>query len=126
MEQPLTHDSVSSATPRIRKIELPWLILAALLLSTLLAAFQSSRQLRADTDARFEEIAQGEKRTFIRHLHDVEKLMTSAKAFEKALPNQSQSAWDTFLGANMRDGSTHAGLVALQVVPGAIFSRRIS
>ena len=75
MEQPLTHDSVSSATPRIRKIELPWLILAALLLSTLLAAFQSSRQLRADTDARFAEIARGEQRTFIRHLHDVEKLM---------------------------------------------------
>ena len=119
MEQPLTHDSVSSATPRIRKIELPWLILAALLLSTLLAAFQSSRQLRADTDARFAEIAQGEQRTFIRHLHDVEKLMTSAKAFEIALPNQSQTAWDTFLGANMRDGSTHAGLVALQIVSGA-------
>ena len=53
MAQPLTHDSPTGAPARIRKIELPWLILAALLLSTLLAAFQSSRQFQTANELRF-------------------------------------------------------------------------
>ncbi len=119
MGQPLTHDSVKRATSLIRKIELPWLILAALLISTLVAAFQSSRQLRADADARFAEIAQGEKRTFIRRLREIESLLYSARAFQKVVPNLSQSAWDTYLAASIRDGGTRPGVVAIQFVPDA-------
>ena len=119
MGQPLTHDSVKRATSLIRKIELPWLILAALLISTLVAAFQSSRQLRADADARFAEIAQGEKRTFIRRLREIESLLYSARAFQKVVPNLSQSAWDTYLAASIRDGATRPGVVAIQFVPDA-------
>ena len=119
MEPPLTHDPVNSVTALIRKIELPWLILAALLVSTLLAAFQSSRQLRADADARFAEIAQGEKRILLRQLREVENLLYGAKAFATALPNLSQATWDTYVGARMRDGGTHPGIVAIQFVPHA-------
>ena len=119
MERPLTHDPVNSATTLIRKIELPWLILAALLVATLLAAFQSSRQLRADADVRFAEIAQGEKRVLLRQLRDVENILYGAKAFATALPNLSQSTWDTYVGARMRDGGMHPGIVAIQLLANA-------
>ena len=113
MEKPSTHDTASRATSRIGKIELPWLILAALLISTLLAAFQSSRQLRADADMRFAEIAQGEKRTLIRQLRDVDNILQGARAFHKALPNLSQSAWDTYIATRLRDVTSNAGLIAI-------------
>ena len=122
MEKPLTHDTASRATSRIGKIELPWLILAALLISTLLAAFQSSRQLRADADMRFDEIAQGEKRTLIRQLRDIDNILQGARAFHKALPNLSQSSWDTYLATRLQDVSADSGLVAIDFVSGEIFS----
>ncbi|MCY7388875.1 MAG: PAS domain S-box protein, partial [Burkholderiales bacterium] len=122
MEKPVTHDTASRASSRIGKIELPWLILAALLISTLLAAFQSSRQLRADADMRFAEIAQVEKRTLIRQLHDIDNILQGARAFHKALPNLTQSAWDTYLATWLQDGTTNSGLIAIDFVPGEILS----
>ncbi len=125
MERPqtLTQDPLSSVSTLVKKIELPWLILAALLIATLLAAFQSARQLRLDSDARFAEIAQGEKRVLLRQLRDVEGLLYGAKAFATALPSLSQSTWDTYVGTRMQDGGTHAGLVAIQVIPNADLPR---
>ena len=107
----------------LKKIELPWLILAALLISTLLAAFQSARQLRLDSDARFAEIAQGERRVLLRQLRDVEGLLYGAKAFATALPGLSQLTWDTYFGTRIQDGGPHAGLVAIQVIPNADLPR---
>ena len=72
--------------------------------------------MRADADARFAEIAQGEKRSLIRQLHDIEKLLYGAKAFATALPNLSQAEWDTYVAARMQDGGSHPGLVAMQLV----------
>ena len=118
-----THTWQSGLSTFVKKIELPWLILAALLISTLLAAFQSSRQLRLDGDARFAEIAQGEKRVLLRQLSEVEGLLYGAKAFATALPSLSQSTWDTYVGTRMQDGGTHAGLVAIQVIPNADLPR---
>ena len=119
MERPVKQDSVTSAATLVRKIELPWLILAALLISTLLAAFQSSRQLRADADARFAEIALSEKRSLIRQLRDVESLLLGAKAFATALPGLSQTAWDKYTVGRVRDGGMQPRIVALQLVPDA-------
>ncbi len=123
MTSPVTQDSLGRISSRLRKIELPWLILGALLLSTLFAAFQSSRQLRADADTRFAEIAQSEKRALIRQLNDVETLLRSANAFVAVLPATassaaSQGAWDTFVTISIRDGHTYPGLVALQLIRG--------
>ena len=116
MSQPLTHDSASAAPPRNRKIELPWLILAALLLSTLLAAFQSSRQLQAANEVRFDEIAQTEKRALIRQLRDVERLLGGARAFEAALPNPTPSAWDTYIRASVQNAVGDAqAILAVQL-----------
>ena len=103
MDQPLTHDSASGVSTRNRKIELPWLILAALLLSTLFAAFQSSRQLQAANVVRFDEIAQTEKRALVRQFQDVERLLRDALAFEAALANPGQPAWDTYVRASVQN-----------------------
>ena len=101
----------------IRKIELPWFILAALLLSTLVTAYQNSRQLRADTQARFQEITQDEQRAILRKLGDFEDLMHGAAALVVALPNLKQATWDTFFDSRMPKPDSYVGLVALQYVP---------
>ena len=118
MSRTLTDDSTNSVVSLVRKIELPWLILAALLLSTLLAAFQSSRQLRADADARFSEIAQREKRSLLRQLRDIENLMQGGAAFAQALPGMSQSTWDTFFSSRFRANGIYPGVVAVVLDPG--------
>ncbi|MEQ1519142.1 MAG: PAS domain S-box protein, partial [Usitatibacteraceae bacterium] len=110
--------SPAGVTGLIRKIELPWFILAALLLSTLLAAFQSSRQLRTDADGRFAEIALSEKRGLVRQLHDVETQLLSAKAFATALPGVDQSSWDKYTQTIVPAGVAHRGVVALELMPG--------
>ncbi len=122
MSQPLTHDSATVASTRNRKIELPWLILVALLLSTLLAAFQSSRQLRASNEVRFNEIAQTEKRALVRQFQDVERLLRDALAFESAVANPGQPAWDTYVRAsvqNMIGGAQAIAAVQLHAPTGA-------
>ena len=116
MTPPASNHRINSAATLIRKIELPWLILAALLLSTLLAAFQSSLQLRADADARFAEIALGEKRGLIRQLRDVESLLVGAKAFATATAVPNAAAWDKYAAINLVGGDAHPGVVAVQYV----------
>lgn len=120
MERSETPESTKIASSPHRKIELPWLILAALLLSTLLAAFQSSRQLRADADARFAEIALGEQRGLLRQLRDVESLLMGAKAFSLALADTRPLNWDSYAQAIVPAAATHPGVVAIQFVQGIV------
>lgn len=102
--------------PALRKIELPWLILGALLLSTLLAAYQNARQLRADADARFNEMVLGEQRAVLRELRDIENLMRGASALLVAIPNLTQPTWDAYFDERMPGTDANVGLVALQFV----------
>ena len=109
--------TVTSLKATLRKIELPWFILAALLLSTLVTAYQNARQLRTDAGIRFQEIAQGEQRAVLRQLRDFEDLMHGAAALVVALPNLKQSTWDAFFDVRMPVPENYVGLVALQFVP---------
>ena len=109
--------TVTSLKATLRKIELPWFILAALLLSTLVTAYQNARQLRTDAWIRFQEIAQGERRAVLRQLRDFEDLMHGAAALVVALPNLKQSTWDAFFDVRMPVPENYVGLVALQFVP---------
>ncbi len=103
----------------LRKIELPWLILAALLVSTLVTAYQNSRQLRADATARFNEISQSESRAIARQLHDFEDLMYGISALSHALPNLDAMAWNAFFDIRMPAPEDYEGLVAVQFIPTA-------
>ena len=118
MAHPDTKNSMSRASALIGKIELPWLVLAALLLSTLLAAFQSSRQVREDTDARFAEIALGEARNLTHQLRDVESHLHSSRAFATAMPALGQATWDTYAAASLAGSHLRPVVVALALVPG--------
>lgn len=109
--------AASSLKTTLRKIELPWFVLAALLISTLFTAYQNAQQVRADAQTRFQELAQGEQAAIVRHLRDFEDLMHGTSALMVALPNLGQSAWDAFFDTWMPVPENYAGLVALQYVP---------
>ena len=115
--------SATSLKTTLRKIELPWFILAALLVSTLVTAYQNARQLRADAEIRFQEIVQGEQRAILRQLRDFENVMQGAAAFMVAVPNLKQSNWDAFFDARMPVPDNDAGLVALQYLSASPESR---
>ena len=117
MASTLSQEQTGSVSSRLRQIELPWLILAAMLLATLLAAFQSSRQLRADADARFAEIVQAEKRALDRQLGRIESGLTSARAFVAAMPTLNQATWETYVVASFGGRAAYSGLVGVQFVP---------
>ena len=109
-----------SAAPYRRpwpKIELPWLILGALLLSTLVAAYQNARQLRADAVVRFNEIAAGEARLVTRQMRDIENLMQGTAAHLAAVPKIDRPTWDAYFDARMPAPGQYDGLVALQYLP---------
>ena len=108
---------VVSLIAMVRKIELPWFILAALLVSTLVTAYQNARQVRLDAESRFQEIAQREKRAIIRQLHDIEDLMQGTKAMMAAMPATPQHNWDTYFDVRMQTPESFAGLAALQFSP---------
>ena len=118
MESPAPATS-STFTASLRKIELPWFILAALLVSTFFAAYQNSRQLQADANARFAEISQVESRAIARQIHDFEDLLHGTAALAQALPNLDSAAWNTFFDARMPVPEDYDGLVAIQLAPAA-------
>ena len=117
MASTLPKEQAGDVSSRLRQIELPWLILAAMLLATLLAAFQSSRQLRVDADARFAEIVQAEKRALDRQLRRIESGLTSARAFIAAMPTVDQATWETYVNASFGDRDAYSGLVGVQFIP---------
>lgn len=108
-------NTFATVVATLRKVELPWFILAALLISTLVTAFQNARQIRVDADARFQEMANREKRAILRQFRDIEDLMQGTLAFMAALPVTRQGDWDTYFEARMRDPEQFSGLVAVQV-----------
>jgi PAS domain S-box-containing protein len=110
-------DSPASIRATLRKIELPWFILAALLISTLVTAYQNSRQLRADANARFVEIGQSESRAISRQLHDFEDLMYGIAALSHALPRMDSMSWNAFFDVRMPSPEDYEGLVAIQFLP---------
>jgi len=110
-------DSPTSLKATLRKIELPWFILAALLISTLVTAYQNSRQLRADAEARFTEIGQAESRAISRQLHDFEDLMHGISAMAHALPTLDAMSWNAFFDVRMPAPEDYEGLIAIQFVP---------
>ena len=118
MESPTPAIS-STFTASLRKIELPWFILAALLVSTFFAAYQNSRLLQADANARFAEISQVESRAIARQIHDFEDLLHGTAALAQALPNLDSAAWNTFFDARMPVPEDYDGLVAIQLAPAA-------
>ena len=117
MAKPDSHDAITRDPQPAFKLDLPWLILAALLLSTLLAAFQSSRQIRADAQLRFTEIAQVEKRVLASHLNEILQVLHGASAVATAVPTLNQATWERYVAARLRERGTRPPIVALLLIP---------
>ena len=97
-----------------RKFELPWLILVALLLSTLLYAWQTSKRQETERISRFNEIVEGETRGVARQFRTIEDLLRSVSAMTAAVPDISQATWDTYFDARISAQDDVGGLIALQ------------
>jgi PAS domain S-box-containing protein len=117
MNRSASTSSPTSFRDGLKKIELPWFILAALLVSTLVTAYQNSRQLRVDATARFNDIGQSESRAISRQVHDFEDLMYGISALAHALPTLDSTAWGAFFDVRMPAPEDYEGLVAVQYVP---------
>ncbi len=117
MDSPDTSPAAPAKGSPLRKIELPWIILGALLLSTLVAAYQNTKQLRAESLARFNEIAAGEARLLTRQFREYENVLQGGVALLTAVPNLDQEGWDRYLAARFAKPEQYAGMVAMQYVP---------
>ena len=99
-----------------KKFELPWLILVALLLSTLLYAWQTSQRQDAERIKRFNEIVEGETRGVARQFRVIEDLLRSVSAMTSAVPDITQATWETYFDARISAQDDVGGLIALQFI----------
>ncbi|MBL8520761.1 MAG: PAS domain S-box protein [Betaproteobacteria bacterium] len=96
------------------KFELPWLVLAALLLSTVIGGWQAARQQSAEAVQRFAELAAAERDALARRIEAIRVVASGAAGFAVLEPTHAPSAWREFLaGQNLR-AATLPGLVALR------------
>lgn len=122
MPVPDQSETISNNPPR--KIELPWLILAALLISTLFAGYQSWRLQESDASARFREIAEDHAEDVRRALVDIDSHLKSIAAFAATAPALNDATWREFSHAQhpplisarqTAETATLSGLVAVQL-----------
>ena len=100
--------------PKPRKFELPWLIVAALLLSTIVTAYQSWKQAEVDAQNRFEALAQAEAQALARQYRAVEDLLSGFRALMTAAPEIGRGGWDTYVKVRTPRSAERAGLAGLR------------
>ncbi len=98
------------------RIEAPWLILAALLSATVLSAYQSQRQLKAEAETRFTELANGGRLELFNALHSDEDVLRSAAALLVAVPNADARRWEEYFDARLENAGERPGLLAVQYI----------
>jgi PAS domain S-box-containing protein len=113
MENPQTPTDQQTAG-KTRKFELPWLIVAALLVSTIATAYQSWQQAQVDARNRFAELAAAESRGLSRQIRAVEDLLGGIRAFTTAAPDLSRTAWETYIQVRAPKTEERAGLAGLR------------
>ncbi len=111
--QPTSVDQQTAGKPR--KFELPWLIVAALLVSTVVTAYQSWQQAQVDARKRFAELAATESQALSRQMRAIEDLLAGIRAFTTAVPELSRPAWETYLKVRGPKTEDRAGLAGLRL-----------
>ncbi len=113
-----TATTVVSVRTRPR-VELPWLVLLALLIGTLVAAYKSDQ--RADTAAteRFQEIARTAEMSVQHDLQTTKDMLQSTAAFIAVLPGATVGAreWTNFLQQHNANRNGNHGLIRVDYVP---------
>jgi PAS domain S-box-containing protein len=99
--------------PRSR-IEAPWIILAALLVATILTAYQSHQRAAKDAEARFSEMANRAAEEMLGEIRHVEDAMSLAGAVVAASPDIDNARWNAYLDMHHQRESTLRGLAQLE------------
>lgn len=98
--------------PRSRlKLEAPWIILIALLLSTFIASYQSYQRAKVEAQMRYAESARAAQLNFVVALQRSVDLMESATALVAAVPKIEWSQLNGFFNAQTDASHQYYGLV---------------
>lgn len=105
-----------NARPRF---ELPWLVLLALLVGTLVAAYKSDQRADAAADRRFQEISRAAELSLRHDIQASRDLLESAAAFMSVLPNATidAGAWTNFLKRHSANGDNNRSLMRVDYIP---------
>jgi PAS domain S-box-containing protein len=120
MAPPITsHDSATdlASSPfaaSAKRIEAPWLVLAALLLSTLAVSLQSYRQVNRESQARFESLAEYAKGEIANRFRHIDDALAAAGAVIAASPTIDNVGWNDYLDARDERGVAVPGLVRIE------------
>ena len=118
------HDDAPTASTSVTvgtrpRFELPWLVLAALLVGTLVAAYKSDQRADAAAARRFQEITRAAELSLQHDIQANRDMLESAAAFILVLPNASIDArtWTNFFKRLSADGENNHSLMRIDYVP---------
>ena len=98
------------------KLEAPWLIMLALLMATLVSAYQSYQRTSKASEARFSEIARIAQESFTGQLRDTESLLRSASVMITTVPDLQVRQWAYFFASHRESTQDYRGLSRIEYV----------
>jgi PAS domain S-box-containing protein len=101
------------------RFELPWLVLLALLIGTLVAAYKSDQRADAAASRRFQEITRAAESSLRSDIQANRNTLESAAAFVAVLSNTAidQRAWANFFKRSTANADHAHGLLRMDYVP---------
>ncbi len=96
------------------KIELPWLVLAALLVSTLVGGWQAAKQQSREAEQRFGEMAVEQRKSLSQRLGAIRLVTTSVAAFGDTPLKSDAAGWQRYIEDLQLDSESLPGLVGLR------------
>ncbi len=99
---------------RSQRVESPWLVLAALLLSTLVASLQSYRQVNQESQSRFQTLAEHAKSEITTQFRQIDDALATAGAVIAASPQIDNGRWNKYLDAGEKRSASLPGLSRIE------------
>ena len=106
------------------RIEAPWLVLAALLLSTFVASLQSYRQVNKEAESRFESLAESAKSELATQFRQIDDALSTAGAVVAASPQIDNDRWNRYLDARDKRSLPVTGLARIEYRAAANAARK--
>ncbi len=105
--------SLPGVMPRPR-VEAPWIILAALLLATILAAHQSNVRSQKNALQQFDEMATNASKFILSEVRHIEDEIAIGAAVIASMPEIDNARWNDYLDARGQNVASAMGLVRLE------------
>ncbi len=109
----LDSHSLPEVMPRPR-VEAPWIILAALLLATILAAHQSNVRSQKIATQTFDELATNASKYILSEVRHIEDEIAIAATVIASMPDIDNTRWNHYLDARGQNVESTMGLVRLE------------